>query len=59
MIASKSATRSTEPIRRVKSSGINVKGDYASRKMGKTIQFELCNTLSTQQLQDITSIVVK
>jgi putative transposase len=32
--------RSTEPIRRVKSSGINVKGDYASRKMGKTIQFE-------------------
>ena len=32
--------RSTEPIRRVKSSGINVKGDYPSRKMGKTIQFE-------------------
>lgn len=32
--------RSTEPIRRVKSSGINVRGDYASRKMGKTIQFE-------------------
>lgn len=32
--------RSTEPIRRVKSSGINVRGDYPSRKMGKTIQFE-------------------
>lgn len=32
--------RSTEPIRRVNSSGINVKGDYASGKMGKTIQFE-------------------
>ena len=32
--------RSQEPIRRVKSSGINVRGDYASRKMGKTIQFE-------------------
>jgi putative transposase len=32
--------RSCEPIRRVKSSGINVRGDYASRKMGKTIQFE-------------------
>ena len=32
--------RSREPIRRVKSSGINVRGDYPSRKMGKTIQFE-------------------
>lgn len=32
--------RSTEPIRRVNSSGINVRGDYASSKMGKTIQFE-------------------
>ncbi len=32
--------RSCEPIRRVKSSGFNVRGDYASRKMGKTIQFE-------------------
>lgn len=32
--------RDSEPIRRVKSSGINVRGDYASRKMGKTIQFE-------------------
>lgn len=32
--------RSQEPIRRVRSSGMNVRGDYASRKMGKTIQFE-------------------
>lgn len=32
--------RSTEPIRRVNSSGINVRGDYASSKMKKTIQFE-------------------
>ncbi|ACC84996.1 Mu transposase C-terminal domain-containing protein [Nostoc punctiforme] len=35
-----SQIRASEPIRRVKSSGINVRGDYASRKMGKTIQFE-------------------
>jgi putative transposase len=35
-----SEIRASEPIRRVKSSGINVRGDYASRKMGKTIQFE-------------------
>lgn len=35
-----SQIRDSQPIRRVKSSGINVRGDYASRKMGKTIQFE-------------------
>lgn len=35
-----SQIRESQPIRRVKSSGINVRGDYASRKMGKTIQFE-------------------
>ncbi|WP_272819043.1 TnsA endonuclease N-terminal domain-containing protein [Scytonema hofmannii] len=35
-----SQIRESQPIRRVKSSGINVRGDYASRKMAKTIQFE-------------------
>ena len=53
-----SQIRDSQPIRRVKSSGINVRGDYASRKMGKTIQFELCNTLYTQRLRDTASIVV-
>lgn len=32
--------RSSEPVRRVRSNGINVVGSYSSMKMGRTIQFE-------------------
>jgi hypothetical protein len=50
--------RNTCPSRSVGSRCKNVSGRYPSRKMGVTIQFELCNTLSTQQLQDTASIVM-
>ncbi len=50
--------RSTEPARRVGGGRKNVSGFYPSKKMGKTIQFELCNTLCTQRLRDTASIVV-
>jgi putative transposase len=50
--------RISKPSRAVQGGRSNVCGTYPSQKMGVTIQFELCNTLSTQQLQDIASIVV-
>ncbi len=50
--------RSSPPSRRVSSKVGNVSGRYPSKKMGVIIQFELCNTLSVQRLQDKASIVV-
>jgi len=50
--------RNTQPSRRVGGRAGNVSGRYPSRKMGMVIQFELCNTLSVQRLQDKASIVV-
>ena len=32
--------RSSEPVRRVRSNGVNVCGRYSSQKMGRTLQFE-------------------
>ncbi len=50
--------RSSEPSRRVSGGGRSVSGNYPSLKMGVSVQFELCNTLSVQRLQDKASIVV-
>ncbi len=40
------AIRAAEPSRKVQGRAKNVSGVYPSRKMGLTIQFELCNTHS-------------
>ena len=50
--------RQVPPSRRVQGNYGNVCGNYCSEKMGQTIQFDLCNTLSVQRLQDKASIVV-